>query len=116
MLHLLEGGELNVRPPDSLTFTLEHAENLKSVGDAYEHLALQFWHSVTFVGEEIPIGPCYALGGPWRVERTQPGDGGTEVTLSATPDAQWVMRRGSLTNETVFPGGQGRVLFPRESP
>jgi hypothetical protein len=109
IMQLLNGRELAIMArPLRITAT----PPLSGV-ERHDVLALQFWHAEALMGEEIPLGPCTAFGGPWEVRDVEPQGDEMTVSLSPTAETRLVLRRGGLTDTAVFPGGPVHVLMPQ---
>lgn len=111
MLQILEGKPLELQPKDRMDIVRD-TDHVPVVGHLFEILAMQFWHSENFLGEEIPLGPCFAIGGPWEVAQGGPQDPEGSLWLSSTDETRWILRRGALTADPVLPGSQPRLLCP----
>jgi len=113
VLRLLDGGELPVKPLETLDF-FWNGQETPSVGCEFSVVALQFWHVETFMQESIQLGPCVALSGPYVVARVS-SDGDRAIALSRTADTQAALRRGQIGGEPVLPGAGVRVFIPDPS-
>lgn len=110
MVHLLDGEALGLNPKE-MKWEMDGQADVPAVGHVYPHLGIQLWHSEEWLGRDIPLGICHAIGGPWEVTEVTMDGSHAKVTMVPTSDTKLELRRGAISPLPMGPG-QARVLMP----